>query len=151
MNVKADTVAQYIAQLPEERKAVVERLRKEIKANLPKGFKEELTYRMIGYVVPHDLYPAGYHCDPKLPLPFLNIASQKNHVAVYHMGLYADEKLMTWFVSEYPKHAKTKLDMGKSCIRFRNMNTIPYKLIGELAGKMSVEDWISLYESQVKR
>jgi hypothetical protein len=104
---------------------------------------------MIGFVVPHATYPNGYHVDSKLPLPYINIASQKNFVALYHMGLYADEKLLDWFVGEYPNHSKRKLDMGKSCIRFKNVDHIPYELITELAKKQSPEQWIKLYESRL--
>lgn len=110
-----------------------------------------MSYGMIGYVVPHSVYPDGYHCDPKQPLPFMSIASQKNHIAVYHMGLYVDEMLLTWFLEEYKKQVPTKPDMGKSCIRFKNPNIIPYNLVGDLASRMSVKQWIELYESTVKR
>lgn len=151
MKIEADTPDQYIKQLPGERKAVMGKLRKVIQKNLPKGFIETMSYGMIGYVVPHSLYPDGYHCDPKLPLPFMNIASQKHFVAVYHMGMYAHRQLMDWFLSEYPKHCKTKLDMGKSCIRFKKLDQIPYELIGELAGKMTAEEWIQIYEDNIKR
>lgn len=144
------SIENYISKLPEDRKVVIEKLRKTIKKKLPKGFSEEINYGMIGYVVPHSIYPSGYHCDTKLPLPFMNIASQKNFVAVYHMGMYADEKLLKWFTTEYPKNAKGKLDMGKSCIRFKKMDDIPYDLIGELASKMTTKDWIDLYEKNVK-
>lgn len=141
----------YVESLPEERQAAIMNLRKVIKKNLPKGFSEEMNYGMIGYVVPHKIYPAGYHCDPKLPLPFMAIASQKNFIAVYHMGLYADEKLMKWFTTEFPSHSKQKLDMGKSCIRFKKVNEIPLQLIGELAGKMTPKDWITLYETAFRQ
>ncbi len=151
MQYKAATVDEYLDQLPEERKEVLTKIRKVILDNLPEGFREELNYGMPGYVVPHSIYPAGYHCDPKLPLPFMNIASQKNFVALYHMGIYADPELLEWFTAEYPKHCKRKLDMGKSCIRFKKMDDIPYELIAELTSKVSVEDWVSAYESQVKR
>ena len=151
MKIEAKTVKDYIDQLPADRKKAISKLRKEIKANLPKGFKEELNYNMPGYVVPHSLYPAGYHCDPKLPLPFMNIASQKNFVAVYHMGVYADPKLLKWFTTEFAKHSKAKLDMGKSCIRFKKMEDIPYKLIGDLVSKVSVDDWINIYEKNIKK
>jgi uncharacterized protein YdhG (YjbR/CyaY superfamily) len=146
MQSKAATIDAYLAEQPEERQAVISKLRKVIKKNLPKGFKEEMNYGMIGYVVPHSLYAEGYHCDPKMPLPFMNIASQKNFVAVYHMGIYGSKTLLDWFTKEYPKHAKGKLDMGKSCIRFKKMDDIPYDLIGELAGKMTPQDWINVYE-----
>jgi hypothetical protein len=136
-------------QLPEDRKEVVGRLRRVILENLPHGFEEQVSYGMLGYVVPHSRYPNGYHCDPKLPLPFINLASQKNFVAIYHSGIYASKELLDWFVGEYPKDISTKLDMGKSCIRFKKMETIPYDLIGQLCLKMTVEEWIDLYESNI--
>ena len=105
---------------------------------------------MIGYVVPHSIYPDGYHCDPKLPLPLMNLASQKNFIAVYNMAIYAKKEIYDWFVSEYPKHCKRKLDMGKSCIRFKYLDDIPYELIGELASKITVDEWINYYESAIK-
>jgi uncharacterized protein YdhG (YjbR/CyaY superfamily) len=151
MRSNANTVKEYIDNLPDERKTAMNKLRKIILKNLPKGFKETISYGMIGYVVPHSLYPDGYHCDPKLPLPFMNIASQKNFIAVYHMGVYAEKKLMNWFVGEYPKHCKSILDMGKSCIRFKKIDDIPYKLIGELSTKMSPEEWIKIYQKNYKR
>ncbi|NAY92618.1 DUF1801 domain-containing protein [Muricauda sp. JGD-17] len=151
MTIDAKTPDKYIEKLPEDRQGAVSKLRETVKNNLPKGFQECISYNMIGYVVPHSLYPDGYHCSPKLPLPFINIASQKNFVAVYHSGIYADKNLYNWFVAEYPKHVKTKLDMGKSCIRFKNVNNIPYALIGELCQKMTPENWISLYEKNIKK
>lgn len=146
MQSAATSVDQYLKELPPERLEPMTKLRKEILKNLPKGFKEQISYGMIGYVVPHSLYPPGYHCDPKLPLGFMNIASQKNFIAIYHMGIYADKKLLDWFVMEFAKHSTAKLDMGKSCIRFKKPEAIPYTLIGELAGKMTVADWIKRYE-----
>lgn len=151
MIIDANTVDEYIAKLPEDRRTAVSKLRQTVKKNLPDGFKECISYKMIGYVVPHSIYPSGYHCDTKLPLPFINIASQKNFVALYHSGIYADPKLLDWFVSEYPKYVKTKLDMGKSCVRFRKMEAIPYDLIAELCQKMTVQDWIKLYEKNIHR
>jgi uncharacterized protein YdhG (YjbR/CyaY superfamily) len=151
MKIEANSPDDYISKLPEDRQEVISKLRKVVLDNLPKGFSEEMSYGMIGFVVPHSIYPDGYHCDPKLPLPFMSMASQKNFVAFYHMGIYADEKLLDWFVKEYPKHSKYKLDMGKSCIRFKRMNDIPYDLIGELVSKVSVDDWIDRYDSVVKR
>ncbi|MBO6585752.1 MAG: DUF1801 domain-containing protein [Gracilimonas sp.] len=148
--MEADSPEEYIQKIPEERKEPIKKLRSVISKNLPEGFKEQMSYGMIGYVVPHSLYPNGYHVAPELPLPFINIASQKNHIAVYHSGIYADDELMNWFKGEYPKHVKTKLDMGKSCIRFRNPDHIPYELIGELAGKMTPKEWIELYEKNIK-
>ncbi|MBT8258699.1 MAG: DUF1801 domain-containing protein [Bacteroidia bacterium] len=151
MQYKATTPEEYVAQIPEERKGPIEKLRQVINKNLPKGYEETISYGMIGWVVPHSIYPGGYHCDPKLPLPFMSIASQKNFIAVYHMGIYASKDLMDWFTSEYPKHCSRKLDMGKSCIRFKKIEEIPYDLIGELSSKISVDKWIDIYESNVKR
>ena len=151
MTIDANTVEEYIAKVPKERTAAISKLRDTVKNNLPKGFEEGISYKMIGYFVPHSIYPHGYHCNPKLPLPFINIASQKNFVALYHSGIYADKNLLDWFVGEYPKYVKTKLDMGKSCIRFKKVENIPYPLIGELCQKMTVDDWITLYEKNTKR
>lgn len=151
MQSDAKTPEEYLKSLPDDRKAVMAELRKAILKNLPKGFKEGMGYGMLGWSVPHSIYPNGYHCDPKLPLPFMGIASQKNFIAVYHMGVYADPKLYKWFIEEYPKHSKYKLDMGKSCIRFKKMDDIPYKLIGELSAKMTVQDWIDCYEKGLKK
>lgn len=150
MQSKAQTVDQYIDELPPDRKNIISELRKVINKNLPKGFSEGMGYGMMGWSVPHSLYPAGYHCAPELPLPFMSIASQKNFVAVYHMGIYADAKLMKWFTDEWPKHSSKKLDMGKSCMRFKKPEDVPLTLIGELASKMSPEDWINCYERMLK-
>lgn len=150
MQFKSNTILKYISQLTEDRKEPISKLRNIINQNIDRGFSEEINYGMIGWVVPHSLYPNGYHCDPKLPLPFMSIASQKHFIAIYHMGVYANPKLLEWFISEYPKHSSTKLDMGKSCIRFKKIENIPYNLIGELVTKMSANDWIMLYESNVK-
>src|SRR5690242_3494138 len=151
MNSRATTVNEYVDGLPEDRKMAVSELRKVILKNLPKGFKEEINYGMIGYVVPHSLYAPGYHCNPKLPLPFMNIASQKNFISLYHMGIYANPELMKWFTEEFAKRSRAILDMGKSCIRFKKPESIPYELIGELAAKMSVREWIELYEKKFKK
>ncbi len=151
MQSKAATVDDYMKEIPAERQEAMTKLRKEIKKNIPKGFQECMNYGMIGYVVPHSKYPSGYHCNPKDPLPFMNIASQKNNISVYHMGIYSDPTLLKWFEREYAKLEIGKLDMGKSCIRFKNMEKIPYKLIGELASKMTVDDWIGRYESVLRR
>ena len=148
---KAATPDQYIHELPEDRKEPMIKLRETILKNLPKGFKEGMGYGMIGYVVPHEIYPAGYHCDPKLPLAFVSIASQKNFIALHHMGIYASPKLLEWFTAEYPKYSSTKLDMGKGCIRFKKPGEIPYKLIGELMKKITPKDWIEMYESAFKK
>lgn len=150
MQSSATTPDEYIATLPEDRKIAIQKIREILLENLPNGFSEEMQYGMIGYVIPHSLYPSGYHCDPKIPLPFMSLASQKNFIALYHMGIYGDNKLHDWFISEYPKHSRRKLDMGKSCIRFKKTEDIPYELIGQLAGKMTPEAWIDLYESSLK-
>jgi len=136
MTIKANTVEEYLQNIPEERKPY---------------FNQLLQYGMVAYVVPHELYPAGYHCKPTEPLPFVNIASQKNFIALYHMGIYANREILDWFVAEYPKHCKRKLDMGKSCVRFKKMEEIPYALIGELMQKISVQDWIDTYEENYKK
>jgi len=151
MQSTAKTVAEYLESLPTDRKQAISLIREAILTNLPKGYQETMSYGMIGYVVPHEIYPDGYHCTPKLPLPFMNVASQKNFIALYHMGIYADKSILDWFVTEYPKHAKTKLDMGKSCIRFNKVSDIPYGLIGELAVKMSVNEWIKIYETTINK
>ena len=146
MQSKASTVDAHVASLPQDRQEAVSKIRQAILANLPKGFVEEMSYGMIGYVVPHSLYPAGYHCTPALPLPYMNVASQKNFIAIYHMGIYANAALLKWFTGKYSKRVTGKLDMGKSCIRFKNPENIPFDLIGELAGKLTVAEWIKLYE-----
>ena len=145
------TVSEYLDNIPEDRREAFNQLREAIITNLPEGFEECINYGMIGYVVPHSIYPNGYHCDPKLPLPFMNIASQKNFIAFYHMGIYGNSDLMNWFVDEFPKYSKAKLDMGKSCVRFKKMSDIPYELIGELVRKMSVADWVNQYESLYRK
>ena len=151
MQSNATTPQQYLDELPEERKQVITQLRQTILDNLPKGFEEQMNYGMLGYVVPHSLYPDGYHCNPKDPLPFINLASQKNHIGFYHMGVYGNPKLMQWFTEEYPKHVTGKLDMGKSCVRFKNSKKIPFELLGELVKKVSVDEWIETYEAAIKR
>ncbi len=148
MHLKANNVEGYLAQVPKERVKYFKKLRATILENLPVGFEETLIYGMVGYVVPHSLYPDGYHVDSKLPLPFLNIASQKNFISFYHMGIYANPKLLDWFVAEY---CKRKMDMGKCCIRFKKSAEIPFELMGKLVQKMSVDQWVSLYEKNVKK
>src|SRR6266850_2885501 len=146
MQSRAKTPQEYIETLPEDRRRAIIGLRKAIRKNLPKGFAEVMSYGMLGYVVPHSLYPDGYHCDPKLPLPFMNLASQKNYIALYHMGVYGDKKLLDWFTTRYVEQCNAKPDMGKGCIRFTKVDQIPYGLIGELAGKMTPQTWIAAYE-----
>ena len=149
MQIKAHSVDDYLSKIPTDRYEPMTKLRGIINENLPNGFTEQLIYGMPGWVVPHSIYPAGYHVTPELPLPFLNIASQKNFIAFYHMGIYAIPELLDWFVKEYHNHCKRKLDMGKSCIRFKKMDDIPYPLIEELVKKVHVQDWIDVYETNV--
>ncbi len=151
MQSSAKTVEDYLNELPEDRFVPMKKLRETILNNIPEGFSEGMGYGMMGWDVPHSIYPSGYHCNPKQPLPFAGIASQKNSINFYHMGIYANPELLDWFVNEYPKHCKTKLDMGKSCVRFKKMDQIPYALIGELMSKMTTDDWIRLYENKLKR
>jgi len=151
MQSKATTVDAYLTELPEDRQKAISKLRAVIKKNLPKGFKEGMGYGMMGWSVPHSIYPAGYHCKPEDPLPFMGIASQKNFISVYHMGIYTDPKLLKWFTDAHANASPKKLDMGKSCIRYKKPEDIPYDLIGELATKMTVQQWVSLYEKNFKR
>lgn len=146
MKAEGKTVTEILSHIPADRKAAFTKLHEVIVKNLPKGFEPGISYGNLGYVIPHNLYPAGYHCKPEEPLPFASIASQKDSINFYHMGIYADPELLQWFVQEWPKHTTQKLDMGKSCIRFKKMDDIPYKLIGELMKKMSAKAWIELYE-----
>ena len=151
MKANGNTVEEILTSLPEDRREPFNRLHEVIMNNLPKGFEAGISYGGLGYVVPHSIYPDGYHCKPSEPLPFAGIASQKGSINFYHMGIYADPKLLDWFVSEYPKHSQQKLDMGKSCIRFKKMDQIPYELIGMLMQKMSAQDWIDRYEAAYKQ
>jgi uncharacterized protein YdhG (YjbR/CyaY superfamily) len=150
MNIEAYSPEEYISQLPEDRKMAMMMLRKIINENLPIGFKETMSYGMVSYVIPHSIYPSGYHCNPKDPVPFISIASQKNYIAVYHMGIYIYPEILSWFREEYSKNAKTKLDMGKSCIRFKKVDDIPYDLIAELSRKITVEDFLERYQDGLK-
>ena len=151
MKTTGTTVEEILENIPEDRKEAFTQLHQTIVSNLPKGFEPGISYGMLGYVVPHHLYPAGYHCKPSEPLPFVSIASQKNSINFYHMGIYADATLLNWFVAEYPKHSKQKLDMGKSCIRFKKPEYIPYELLGQLMQKMTAAQWIALYERNLKK
>ena len=151
MQYDAETPDDFVAGLPEDRKIAISSLREVIGKNLPQGFKETMGYGHMGWVIPHETYPAGYHCDPTQPLPFMGIASQKNFIAIYHMAIYADPSLLEWFQSEWPKHSKRKLDMGKSCIRIKNPADLPLDLIAELSTKLTPAQWIELYERTMKR
>ena len=151
MKATGNTVTEILENITEERKPAFNKLHTIILNNLPRGFEADISYGGLGYVVPHSLYPAGYHCKPTEPLPFAGIASQKHSINFYHMGMYAIPQLMEWFVAEYPKHCKQKLDMGKSCIRFKKPDEIPYQLIAELMTKISVDEWINIYEKNLKK
>jgi len=151
MQSKATTVAEYLNGIPKDRLVAFKKLRGVIKKNLPKGFREEMCYGMVGYVVPHSKYPNGYHCNPAQALPFMNLASQKNFIAVYHMGVYANKELFKWFQTSYTKATGKKPEMGKSCMRFKKPEDIPFELIGELASKMTPDDWINVYEKALNR
>ncbi|MBT5078579.1 MAG: DUF1801 domain-containing protein [Candidatus Marinimicrobia bacterium] len=150
MKYESNSVDEYLKAIPEDRREVLTLIRKLLFDNIPSGFEEVLGYGMPAYVVPHSIYPSGYHCDSKLPLPFINFASQKNFVAFYHMGIYAKPKLLEWFVGEYPKHCSAKLDMGKSCIRFKKVENIPFGLLADLVTKMTMDEWITIYEEKFK-
>ena len=151
MKIKANNILEYKKNVPEDKKDVFDKLMKTVRENIPKGFSEELSYGIPAWVVPHSLYPKGYHCSPELPLPFVSIASQKNFIALYHMGIYATPELLDWFMKEYPKHSKRKLNMGKSCVRFKKMDDIPFELIGDLMKKMNPKEWMEKYESAFVR
>ncbi|QBO57112.1 DUF1801 domain-containing protein [Chryseobacterium salivictor] len=151
MKIEANSIEDYLNNVPEERKSSFRKLYKTVSQNLPQGFQEELSYGMIGWNISLETYPAGYHCTPNTPLPFINLASQKNFIALYHMGIYANKDLLKWFTEEYPKYSARKLDMGKSCIRFKKTDDIPFELIAELSRKISPQDWISTYEKLYKK
>ena len=145
MRPKGSTPAEYIENLPEDRRKAVAKLRSVINKNLPRGFQEAASDGFIHWSVPFKLYPAGYHCDPSQPLGFMGLASQKNYIALYHMCIYSDKNLLGWFASEWKKASSKKLDMGKSCIRFKKPEDIPYELVGKLASKVTPQQWIEIY------
>ena len=147
MTYQAGDIKTYISQLEPDRAIIITKLINIFSKNLPKGFKKQINYNMPSFVVPHSIYPDGYHCDSNLPLPFISLASQKHFIAIYHMGIYSDNKLLKWFQDEYKKEMTTKLDMGKCCIRFKNMKTIPFNLIEQLATKINVDEWINMYSA----
>ena len=151
MKSNSSTIEQYLTVLPEERKIPMNNLRNIIKNNIPEGFEEVMSYGMIGFVVPHSVYPKGYHCNPKLPLPYINIGSQKNFIVLHHLGIYGSNEILEWFLTEYPKYTNHKLDIGKGCVRFKKTNEIPYSLIEELIKKISLEKYIAQYEENIKR
>jgi len=151
MQSKASSPEEYIAEMPADRQQAFKKLRAVIKKNLPEGFQEVMGYGMIGYVVPHSKYPAGYHCNPKLPLPFMNIASQKNFIAVYNMAIYSSPAILKWFTEAHAKASSKKLDMGKSCLRYKKPEDIPFDVIGQLASRITPDEWIATYEKAIKR
>ena len=150
MQSKSKSVKEYLAELPPERRAAIQTVREVILKNLPKGYEEVMQYGMIGYVVPHRIYPAGYHCDPKLPLPFAALASQKNHMAVYFIHIYLHKEAESWFRQTYKASGK-KLNMGKSCVRFEKLEDLPLEVIGKAVAKVPVKNYIELYEKAIKR
>ena len=145
------SIETYLNSLSNDRKESVQKIIKIVEDNIPFGYSKIMNYNMPSFVIPHSIYPSGYHLTPDLPLPFIGVASQKNHIGFYHMGLYANPKLLDWFILEYPKYCNSKLDMGKSCVRFKKMNDIPYELVGELSKKMTTKEWINIYEKNIKR
>ena len=151
MQISASNIDDYIEKVSDVYRPATKQICELLRANIPEGFIEVINYGMPSYVIPHSIYPHGYHCDPKLPLPFISFAAQKNFIAFYHMGIYADPTLLEWFTTEYPKHSKAKLDMGKSCIRFKKPDQIPFELLAELIRKMTAQQWIQLYENNIKK
>lgn len=149
MQSKATTVEQYLAELPDDRRAAISAVRKVILKNLNKGYEEGMQYGMIGYYVPHSLYPAGYHCDPRQPLGFAGLASQKNYMSLYMMPVYGDGATETTFRNEWAKTGK-KLDMGKCCIRFKKVEDLALDLIAETIRRTPVKKWIEHYETVIK-
>jgi hypothetical protein len=148
MQSKAKTVEEYLRSLPEDRRKAIEAVREVILENLDHEYEEGMQYGMIGYCVPHRVYPAGYHADPKQGLPFVALASQKNHMSVYLMGLYTggDTALVRWFREAWAKSGKKKLDMGKSCVRFKKLDDLPLDVIGEAIRRVPARAYIELYE-----
>ena len=151
MQISASNIDDYLEKVTDDYRPAIKQIRELLRANIPDGFVEVMNYGMPSFVIPHSIYPHGYHCDPKLPLPFISFAAQKNFIAFYHMGIYADATLLEWFTTEYPKHSKAKLDMGKSCIRFKKPDQIPFELLAELIRKMTAQQWIQLYENNIKK
>lgn len=148
MKITALHVNDYINQIEQDRKEAFRKIHQTFEKNLPDGFESRMLYNMPSFVVPHSLYPSGYHCDTSLPLPFISIGNQKKYIAMYHYGLYSDESLKRWFIDSYSEHSKRKLDMGKSCVRFKYMDDIPFLLIEDLAKRISPMKYIELYENR---
>ena len=150
MKASGSSVKEILENIPVERKKTFSEIHKTIMDNLPLGFEAGLSYGGLGYIVPHKIYPRGYHCNPKEPLPFAGLANQKHSINFYHLGLYALPELDSWFQNEYLKCCKHKMDRGKSCIRFKHFDDIPLGLIGLLISKISVQEWIRIYEEKTK-
>lgn len=142
---------QLLQQVPEDRHDAMNTLRKLFSTQLPKGFEELIKATSLDFVVPHSLYPNGYHCNPKQPLPFISIVSQKNVLTIHHLGFYASPELTEWFVTEYSKKYTPKLDMGKGCLKFKKMEEIPYDLLKSLCKKLTVKEWVDLYEKAFRK
>ncbi len=151
MTTSKITVTDILNNIISDRKIPFNTLHNVIVEHLPNGFETAICYGMISYIVPHSLYPAGYHCKPQEPLQFAAIASQKNAITLYHLGLYGNTELMDWWRREYPKYSKQKLDMGKGCVRFKNFDDLPFQLVGELMSKITVPQWIAYYEANLKK
>ena len=153
MQSKAATVDEYLRELPPDRRAAIEAVRNVMRRNMDKGYQERMAYGMIGYSVPHSTYPAGYHCDPKMALPFAGLASQKNHMALYMMCHYSNPTEEDWFRKAWDKEVKAgrakKLDMGKSCIRFKKLDDLPLEVIGEAIARMPAKKWIEVYQTAI--
>jgi uncharacterized protein YdhG (YjbR/CyaY superfamily) len=146
MPAAPSTVEEYLAALPKDRREALDAIRKVIRKNLPKGYEEGIQYGMIGYFVPHSLYPAGYHCDPKQPLPFVHLASQKNHMAIYLFCLYMDEEAMERFTTAWQQTGK-KLDMGKSCVRFKKLDQVALDVVADAIRAIPVKDFVAHYDA----
>ncbi|NJM94733.1 MAG: DUF1801 domain-containing protein [Cytophagales bacterium] len=151
MTLPAHSPMEYLEQVPLPQREALRQLRQVIIDHLDQEMEETMANGMIAYVVPHRVYPAGYHVSPKSPLPFISLAAQKNYLALYHFGLYTNPELLEWWVNSYAAEVKHRLDMGKSCIRFKQLEEIPYALVGELVSKMTTRQWIALYEKSLKR
>jgi uncharacterized protein YdhG (YjbR/CyaY superfamily) len=148
MQSKVTSIAEYLAELPDDRRKALKKIRAEIRKSLPKGYKEGMQYGMIGYFVPHSIYPDGYHCDRRQPVPFASLASQKNHMALYLFCIYTDESLKDWFVKGWKKTG-CKIDMGKGCVRFKSIDDVPLELVGKVISRVPVNKFLASYEAGI--
>lgn len=151
MQSKATTVEHYLTELLEDKRKIIQRLRETIQTNISKDTEETMQYGMITFVIPYSVYPPGYHCAPKQPLPFISLAAQKNFFAFYHMGVYAKPELLNWYIETYEQTMKLKPDVGKSCIRFKKAEHISFELLAELVQRMTASEWIELYEKNYRK